>query len=133
MVNIVLRGLVSNCSRHDKTTVLPRRSRLVLAAVLFEGQDRGTFGVTPPESDIRSADTRGICGLIIGLHLTLAFRPHPRFVVRDFALSSFFIPFENVREDLCRRLGGEGASIEGFDRNPGAPGQYVIEMERALV
>ena len=54
-------------------------------------------------------------------------------VVRDLAFAAARRPAEHRRHQVGDLLGRVGAAVEGLDRDPGAPAQHVVQVQRALV
>ena len=83
--------------------------------------------------ELPCARSRGVGGLVVDLLLGVALRGHALAVDLDLARDLRLGPAEHLAHQPRRRLGGDQAAVERLDRDAGAPGEHVVEVEGALV
>ena len=77
--------------------------------------------------DVGGADP-GLVGLLVGVHqLRLALGLDPAQVMVDLVGGAGVVPAELAGHQPGGGSGGVDAAVEGLDRNPGTPGEDVVE------
>jgi len=71
--------------------------------------------------------------VVIGLALGVALGRHASPVDLDLTADLRLGPAEHFGHQLRHRLGGGFAAVPALERDPGAPGQHVVDVQRTFV
>ena len=90
---------------------------------------RGTARTT----NVGSTEASGVGGPVVELFLRFALCGNPRFIVGDFALAGLGAPPERFRHQVSDGSRRSNSAIRRLDRDPRAPCQQIVQMQRAFV